>query len=289
MDYFYLIGSLLCLASTNILGTAYNRKNKGKRGISQIYNLILVLSALMVWVVKFIMDRSFDIKVIPYALLFALSYTVSNYGIINSLRTGSVMLTSLFGQLSLIVATIWGFFFWGTTFTYLTGIGLVLTAISIWLCLYSGKSKTKQKTDPKWFFYVLLLLFGNAGCTIVQKTQQIHFNGEYGSFLMIAAMGASLVPFFVMYLGSDKRDTGAVVKGSWYFPVSAGVGNAILNLLVIFLATSSLSPSLIYPALAIGSLALVTVASLFIFKEKMRPWQWAGVALGALATAVLSL
>ena len=288
MDHFYLIGSLLCLSSTNILGTAYNRKNKKRIGISQIYNLLLVLSAFVVWLVSFLMDRRFDLKVIPYALIFAFCYTVGNFGVINSLKTGSVMLTSLFGKLSLIVTTIWGFFFWDTPFTYLTGIGLAMTAISIFLCLYNGKGEKKRKTDPKWFFYLSLVLIGNAGCTVVQKTQQMDFDGEYGSFFMLVAVGASLFFFGVMYLGSDKRDTGAIVKVSWYFPVSAGVANALLNLFVILLATSSLSPSLIYPLLAVGSLAVVMVASLFIFKEKMRPWQWIGVALGALAMAILS-
>ena len=87
------------------------------------------------------------------------------------------------------------------------------------------------------------------------------------------------------FLCSDRRDAKVAARSSWYFPVLAGV----LNLLVILMATSTLSPSLIYPVLAIGSLTVVTVFSLVIFKEKMRWWQWLGVLLGMAATGILSL
>ena len=59
--------------------------------------------------------------------------------------------------------------------------------------------------------------------------------------------------------------------------------------ILIILATSPISPSLIYPSLAIGSLMVNIVFSAFVFKEKMRWWQWVGVGIGALATGILSL
>ena len=72
-------------------------------------------------------------------------------------------------------------------------------------------------------------------------------------------------------------------------PMLAGLSNAMLNLFVIFMATSPLSPSLIYPVIAVGSLIVITLVSLFVFKDKMKWWQWCGVALGAVATGILSL
>ena len=289
MDYFCLAASVLCISASNILGKDFNRKNKGRAGISAIYNLIGTLSAFTVWAVIFLCDGSYDLRVIPYALLFALCFVLYNFGAIKALKTGSVMLTSLFGKFSLIVASVWGFFFWGDRFTYLTGIGLALAVISILLCLYHGKGGKKQKLDRKWIGYVLLVLLGNGGCTVVQRNQQIDFDGKYGSFFMAVAVGVSLVFFAVIYLAGDRRDTGNTVRKTGYLPILAGLSNALMNIFVIRLATSSLSPSLIYPSLAVGGLALVTVASLFIFKERMRSWQWAGVALGAMATAILSL
>ena len=289
MDYIYLLSSVLFVASTNIICNIYSRKNSKRRGIEPLYNLLMLSSVFICWLVMFLFDRSFDVGVIPYALIFAVCYTVCIYGTIKALKTGSVMLTSLFGQISLIVVSIWGFFFWGEDFTWLTGVGLVLTATAIWLCLYNGKSGEKKKLNFKWIVYLAMVLLGNAGCSIAQRSQQVKFDGQYGNFLMVVATGVSLIAFFVLYLRSDRRDSKVIAKGSWYLPVSSGSLNVLLNLFVIILATSELSPSLIYPTLAVGSLIVTTVVSLFIFKEKMRWWQWVGVALGAIATGILSL
>ena len=289
MQYFYLIASIFCLASAKILGSLFSRKNKDRTGTTTIYNFFLTASVFVCWLILFLSDGTYDLSVLPYALLFALCYTVCNIGVINALKVGSVMLTSLFGQLSLICVSIWGFFFWSAPFTWLVGIGLVLTAIALWLCLYNGKNQENTKINFKWIRYIILLVLGNAGCSIVQRTQQLHFDGKYGNFLMMVATGLSMLFCLALYLRSDRRDTKAIARSSWYFPVLSGILNALLNLFVIFMATSTLSPSLIYPVLAIGTLIVITVASLVVFKEKMRWWQWLGVLLGIIATGILSL
>ena len=289
MQYFYLISSVFLVASTNIIGTFFNRRNESKKDITPLYNFLLLCAVFSWWTILFLTDRTLDLAVIPYAVGFAVCYTLCNIGLINALKTGSVMLTSLFCQLSLILVSVWGFFFWSEEFTWVTGFGLALTAIALYLCLYTGKSEKGSKLSFKWLFFALLALIGNAGCSIVQRTQQISFDGKYGNFLMFVATGVSAVVFLVTFLRSDKRDAKTVVKTSWYFPVLAGLSNALLNLFVIFMATSTLSPSLIYPTLAVGSLIVVTLFSLFVFKEKMRWWQWIGVVLGVVATGILSL
>jgi drug/metabolite transporter (DMT)-like permease len=217
----------------------------------------------------FLVDGTYEVSVLPYSLLFAIFFAMGNFGIINAIKTGSVMLSSLFNQLALIVTSIWGFFFWNEKFTLLSGVGLALTVIAICLCLMNGKGE-KAKLSLRWIIYVLLSFAGNAGCSIVQRTQQMSFGGKYGNFLMVVATGLSIIMFVIVYLRSDRSDSGELVRTSWYYPVIAGVLNALLNLFVILMATSSLSSSLIYPTIAVGSLALVMIFSLFIMKEKMR-------------------
>lgn len=155
----------------------------------------------------------------------------------------------------------------------------MLVVLSLWLCLYTGK-KDEKKFNSKWLFWILIMFLGNSCCTIVQKTQQIDFDGRYGNFMMMLATGVGFIATTVFYLKGDRGSEKALLNESWLFPVLAGILNALLNLLLIILATTSLSPSLIYPVLSIGSLMVVTVFSTFIFKEKMQWWQWIGVAVG---------
>ena len=114
-----------------------------------------------------------------------------------------------------------------------------------------------------------MAFFGNAGCSIVQRTQQIQFSGQHKYMLMTFATLLSAIACFIIYLYGDKSKSKEILKKSWYFPVTAGSCNVILNLFVMLLATSSLSPSFIYPVIGVGGLMVVTLVSLFIFKEKL--------------------
>ena len=165
-----------------------------------------------------------------------------------------------------------------------------MVVLAIWLCLYQGKNTESEKTiSVKWLVYAVLACVGNAGCSITQRSQQIKFDGQYGNFLMMIATAVSVVICFSAYIKSDKKDTVKILKDSWHVPFSAGALNGVLNLLVILLATSTLSPTLIYPVIGVGSLALAMIVSAMVFKEKMYWWQWLGVAVGAVSVALLSV
>ncbi len=291
MPYLYLIATVFLSGLYSIIGAFFNKKNSGIEGSSSFYSFLISCSVLLFWLVVFLFDRTFDTKVIIYSLLFGICYAVSTTAYILALKTGAIVLTGLFSQLSLIGTTIWGFFFWGAKFTPLVAIGIILVCLAIWLCLYKGKSegKNEKKFNFKWLIFVCLHFLANAGCAIVQKTEQIDFNGNYGNFFMLIGVAFSTVTCLVVWLRDDKSQSLKVLKTSFYMPVIAGVANGGLNLFVILMATTYLSPSLIYPVIGVGGLMIVTLFSKFAFKEKLRWWQWLGVLIGAIAVAVLSI
>lgn len=107
--------------------------------------------------------------------------------------------------------------------------------------------------------------------------------------LMLFATGISTAFCLINYLRSDKTDGKAILKASAPFPIVAGVCNVLLNLFVMLLATSTISPSLIYPVLAVGGLSITSVFSALVFRDKLAWWQWLGIAVGALAVILLSI
>lgn len=293
MPYLYLIASLFLSTSVSLCGGFFNRKNTDKPNPTPIYNFVYCLTCLLCWVVMFITDFSFDPRVLLYSCGFGLCYTFCQVGYIGALRTGPLSLTNLLLQLSLIGTTIWGFFFWNSEFTIPVGVGLLLVVVSLWLSLYtkkeaSGEAKT-EKLSLKWLLYSLLAFTGNAGCSIIQRTQQMHFDGKYGNQLMAFALLFAVAFTLVIYLRSDKTQTRAILKCSSCFPIIAGASNFLLNLFIILLAGTSISPSLIYPVIGVGGMAFVSIFSLVFFREKLRLSQWIGIAIGALAVALLSI
>lgn len=288
MPYVYLICSVFFSASSSIFGTYFNKRNEGKKDTSAFYNFLLMASVFVCWLVYYAFDFGFNVKVLPYSLLFAVCYTLCNLGIINALKSGPSSLTTLFVSLATILTTIWGFIFWKSKLTILVLIGLILVIISLALCLYT-KKKDEKKISTRWIFYVLLALLGNAGCSITQRTQQMKFDGEYAGQLMVFATLFSSIVCCLIWLRSDKSDAKIMLKKTWSFPVIAGIANMLLNYFVILLALTKLSPSLIYPVIGVGSLAVVIMFSLFAFNEKLKWWQWLGLGIGAVATVLLSI
>lgn len=287
MSYVYLILSVFMNASTSIFGKFYSRKNMGEADPVPLYNFLVLLSVFIGWCILFAYNFSFDVAVLPYSLLFAVSYTVCNLGIIYALKYGPASLTSLFLSLSLLVTTIWGFIFWNVKLTPVVIFGLVLVSLSVFLCL--NVKKDDKKISFKWLIFVLLALLGNAGCSIIQRTEQMNFGGKHGEMLMVFSSFISLAVFFVVFMIKGRTNAKMLIKKSWYLPVSAGICNIALNVFVILLATSELSPSLIYPTIGVGGLIVVILFSLFVFKERLKPSQWIGILIGGFATILLSL
>ena len=288
MPYLYLVISAFCICTTGLFGGLYNQKTEGKKDPAHLYNLLILLTVLVGWWVMLLCNFSFDIKVLPYSIGFGVCYALASGCTIFALRTGPITLTSLFLQMSLIAVTIWGLFFWNGKITPLVIIGLVLVVVAITLCLWKG-NKDEKGVSLKWLLFAFLAFAGNAGCTIIQRTEQIVFEKQHSEMLMAFSMLIAFAACLVLYLKSDKTDSVVIIKKGGIFPVLAAVFNIVLNLCVIALGNSELSPSLVYPTLAIGGLGLTTLFSVLLFKEKLKWWQWIGFGIGVVAIAILSI
>ena len=55
------------------------------------------------------------------------------------------------------------------------------------------------------------------------------------------------------------------------------------------LLNMDMSTSIIYPTLAVGGLTVTLVFSVLAFKERLRPAQWCGIAVGCVALVLLNV
>lgn len=291
INAFYLTMCVITMASTSILGAYYERHTLGKKDASPLFNLSRVITTLIFWCIIFIFDFSFDIGVLLYAVGFGASFAVSAIGLIYAIKYGSVALTSLFLQASLIGVTIWGLIFWGASFTALVVVGLILITVGLALCVLDKKNGATQKQNVsfRWFIFALMALAGNAGCTIFQKEQQLAYDGKHGSMLMVFALIFTTIVCLALYIKSDKSQSKEILKTEWPYAVGVGISNALINLFVILLATTTMSTSLIYPVIAFGGLLITTLFSLIVFKEKFKWWQWVGFLICSIAIVLLNI
>ena len=292
MPYIYLICAIVTSALLAISGTLFNEKNQHRAGLGHLYNLMGACSNFLTWVVVFCCDPSFDAAVLPYAVAYGISYALFWVGLTGALQCGSSALTGFIKQIAFVFVAIWGFVFWSAEPTVTMVTGIVLIAIALFLCLVPiGKTvpKGSVKVTGKWLIYAALILCGNAGCSILQRTQQMNFQKQHGSFLMVVATFLAVIFCALMCVNDDKKEWKKVIKENWYFPIVAGSSSAICNLFLILLASTSLSTGIIYPALAIGGLALTTLVSVAACKERLRVSQWIGLVIGAVALFCLNI
>ena len=286
MPYLYLITAVICSSSVSIASGFFTRKTAGKKGGNAFFLCVELGVIFLLWAIAYALNFSFEPSVLIYSVLFGVFFVMATTGNINAISHGSVALTSLVNQSSMLLVSVWGLLLWGETFTLETGVGLVLVLVALWLCLNPTSGGTK--INVKWLVFATMLLVGNAGASIVQRNQQMAFGGMHGNMLMFFAVMIATGFCLIRFLRSDRTDAGAMLRGGVVWPMIAGVANMLMNVVVMLLATTTLPASLIYPTISIGGLMLSVLFSRFVFKEHLSPMQWVGIGLGVIATAILA-
>lgn len=287
MGYLLLAAALLCSTSSGLLAAVYNRKNATVKNATPVYNLLMSCFALICWGIRYLVDFSFDPKVLLYSVGFGICYIFATVAQIHALRYGPLSLTSLLYKLSSIGATIWGFIFWGDKPSLTVIAGLLLVIVSMVTCLY--QKNEQHKVSPKWLLFAILSFLGNTGCTIIQKQQQLDFNHQHGNMMMFFALIIAALVCVFLFLQARPENPAAIIRSTGYIPAASGVLNMALNLLVILLTATTLPSGLIYPTIGVGGLIMLSLASRFIFQEKLSTRQWIGMGIGIVAVLLLSL
>lgn len=289
MDYIYLLLSMAFSALITVSGRLYNNKNQNVTNVTRLYSLMASIFAAIGWLVLWLTDFSFDARVLPYSAVYGVLYTCFTVGMLGAIKVGSTSLTGLVKQVALVGVSFWGYFFWDTQFTTISAIGIVVLLVSLALCLLNKEKKTAGHHLGKWLFYALLITIGNAGCGILQRYQQMHFNYQHKNMLMFFSYVFAICFCFVFSLGETKENWKRAVKQSWVFPALSGISSAGSNLFILLLVKCQMSPVILYPGIAVGGLILTTLVAFFCFREKLRPQQWVGLAFGAVALVLLNL
>lgn len=289
MTYCYLVMAMTFSAMITISGRLYNNKNEDRANVSNLYNMLVPIFASLGWLVFWVSDFSFEVKVLPYSILYGVCYSCFTIGMLGALKVGSTSLTALVKQVALVGVSVWGFAFWNTSFTLASVIGIILIVISLALCLITKEKQKDSNNTFKWLLFAALITVGNAGCSIIQRYQQMAFDYQYKNmFMFFGVFFASIVCFFLA-LKEDKSNWGTAFKTSWIFPALTGFSSAISNVFILLLVKYEMSPVIIYPGIAVGGLMITTIISLLCFRERLRLMQWCGLAVGAVALVLLNL
>lgn len=189
---------------------------------------------------------------------------------------GSLSVTSLIFSFSLLIPTLYGLFFLNEPVEVGFFPGLVLLIISLILI---NKKEDKIKISLKWIINVFFAFVGNGMCSVVQKMQQIMFNGRYKGEFMAAAliMVGMVLSIFAVII--EIRNIKTYIKSGWYLGILSGVMNGAVNFYLMVLAMR-MSASLMFPLISAGGIIATYIVSKTIFKEYLTKFQFVGFLLG---------
>lgn len=231
---------------------------------------------------------TFSRDYLPYCGVYAVCYACAAVTFVLAIACGSLAMTQLILSYSCVIPMIYSLMC-GETLGIFQIIGIALLFLSLVVTYYRKSKPGERKTaSVKWIVYILLLLLSNGFCGVISRMQQLRFVGVYDRSFMFVSLGLAVILLAIAAIFREgRRMTGAIKRGVW---LSAGCGasNGLANFFnLICLAT--IPNAVYYPMKSAADLLMATAMAVFFFKEKLRPAQYVGVGLGALALIFINI
>ena len=284
MNYLLLILVTLGVSVQQIGKKAYNKKTGGG---AFTFSAATSLIALLFFIVTSKGEFNYPIELLWYSISFAICFCLASVCSFMAISTGSLSLTSLFTQYSLLIPTIYGLIFLNESASTFLLIGIVLLLISVIFVNLESKGEKKQIT-LKWFVYVFFAFAGNGCCSAIQKVQQIDFNGLYKNELMIVALSTVTISLLVISFFAERKNMGLNIKRGAGLFLICGLANGLVNFLVLVLS-SKMPASVMFPVISAGGIVATALVSIFIYKEKLSKYQTMGLILGIISIIALNI
>ncbi|MBQ8605574.1 MAG: EamA family transporter [Clostridia bacterium] len=283
MNYLLILVIVIAMSLQGVAQKQYNRKTGNKCAF--LYSGVSMAVAALFFLITSGGKLSFEIKLLPYCLAFALFFGMSVLFTFFAVREGSLSFTSLATSYSLIIPTLSGIVLYDESVSTFFYFGLAALLVSLVLI---NEYKDGKKFTLKWIVYVLLAFIGNGMCSTVQTYQQHVFDGKYKSELMIIALLTVSAVLVIISLCKERKDIGICIRKGAPYMALYGIKVALVNLLVMVLSRK-MNVSIMFPLISGGGLIATSLVSIVFYKERLTKKQYFGLLLGVIAVVLINI
>ena len=258
------------------------------------YMLFNFFTSILVAVVLFIFagtNQSYHFETIIIGMFFGVDLILTVFFYTKAMGSGPLSLTSLFYSCGILVPIVAGIVLWNEKITAVQMIGLMLMIFMFYVMTRTGKLDNIV-ISKKWILYSVATLFFNGSLGAMLKYHQMLLpRKEVYEFLSVAFFTSALLCGIsciwlvkihkqnIKHL-KERRVLGLVIITG----VTTGVGNIIYTTL-----SSSVPGVILFPTVSGGVILLCSVTSAMFFKEKVAFKDSAGILIGMVAIAFLSI
>lgn len=197
-----------------------------------------------------------------------------------SIKKNGVVLPSVFSRTgSLIVPLFISIVFFAERPGTLQIVGAVLAAAAIIAMNGGGRQKGSVYMLP-----LLALFFSDGMGSSMAKVFEQTGNSELGSHFLLYTFSSALI--FCTVLVIAKKEKPGIKEA--LFGVMIGVPNYFASRFLL-LALGSIPAVIAYPIRSVGSILVLALAGIFMFREKLTKRQWYAIAVILAAVVLLSI
>ncbi len=282
LNYLLLFVTLIAMSAQSVLTKHYNVKAKVHDAF--LFSGVSSVSALLFFIISSGFKLQFNVALLPYSIGFAITYGLALVGSNLAIAHGSLALTSLVSSYSLIIPTLFGIIFLKESIDITVYIGIALLLISLFLINFKNET---FKFSFIWLVCVVIAFISNGMCSTIQKMQQIKFSGAFKSeFMIFALFFVSFLLLTISFIRQKQRIL-ALKSCITLAPIN-GFANGAVNLLVMLL-TGVMPNAFLFPMLSAGSIAVMFIFSLTVYKERFSVKQYIGYIIGVGAIILMNL
>lgn len=282
MEYIFLFIVILMCAFQNVAKKEYSKRTN--RPNVYFFSAVISIFAILFFMVSAKFNLHFTKEVLVYSIFFGLAFASAQIGMFLAIKWGALSITMLISSFSLIIPTLHGIVFLREPVGVMEISGLILLVASLFL-IYNKKEKLVFSF--KWFISVIFMFAGNGFCSLVQKLQQMEFNGGYKSEFMVMGLMVCLLINVIMILVNKERITYKIGLSTSIGALS-GLANGFVNMFVMVL-TATIPSSILYPSISAGGIVLGYIVSRYYYKEILTKVQNMGYLTGMVSVIILNI
>ena len=280
--YGLLVFSILAASSYSVLLHNFPANEK-----TNVFKLNFFAS--IVWAVILFFFNKCNLYLNKEILLWGVAYGITQALFVffkaKAMNGGSVSITTLVGNASLVVSIIFSSIVWKEKIGWPDIFGLILLVVGMFLAIYK---KGTANADKRWKYYVCVFFLLAAMVGIIFKGfGKSTVSNHTGDMLLVSA--AVMMFFYLCVLLTTRDRTMPFAKKKFFvYVLAAGILSCLYNRFNITLS-SAMDAVIFFPAFNGGVVVVSGILSNLIYKEKFSKRQLVGFVLALLAISIIGV
>ena len=278
-----MINLLLAIVSSALVSIVMRTSEKYVKGNHGMLAVNYVLCTLLAVIYSGVGNLLPDIDGIGFTLGLGIGtgalYLTGLLLVQLNIRKNGVVFTAIFQKLGLIVQVLLCIVIFKENPQIAQIIGIVICLLAVVLI-----NLEKGQTAVNFKLGLFLLLLNSGLCDGMSKIHEELGNQLLSEHFLLYTFGAALI-FCGILMGVEKERFGWRDVG---FGVLLGVPN-YFSAKFLLKALNDIAAVVVFPTFSVATVVLISLAGLFIFKEKLGKKQWLGLGLILAALALLNL